>query len=313
MMRNVLGALYPTETPARMAEALGIRRGDTVVDIGGGHSPLPEATVVVEYDLTSGHDRDGQPAALDSRYVEGDAHALPFPDGAFDFAYSSHVFEHLREPAQACREMMRVAQRGYIETPRKMTELWAGYPSHRWLVDVEDGVLTFERRWFIESPFHNGLLAHVHNFKDAREQALIHFRNLCCVQFAWDRRFDFKVVERPGWREEFDYDNPAHAAWSHFYFALNLLANGDRWEGVHVHGKTALEMRPQEGVFHVLVAVLYATLGNFDAARASLQGARALGCDDEALAANLEALRTEAGHWHLPLGRGPIRLQEPPR
>lgn len=306
MMHNVAGALYPTENPERMGKALGIRPGDAVIDIGGGHCPLPEATVVVEYNLTSGHDRDGHSAVLDARYVEGDAQALQFPDGSFDFAYASHVFEHVRDPAAACREMMRVARRGFIETPRKMTELYAGYPSHRWLVDVVDGVLTFERRWFIESPFHNCLLAHVHNFQDARDQALIRFRNLCCVQFAWEGRFDFKVVERAGWRDEFDYDNPAHAAWSHFYFALNLLANGDRWDGLQVHGDTALAACPGEGAFHILRGVLHAVAGRLDAARACFDHAGALGCADAALAANLETLRSDGTHWHLPLGRGPI-------
>jgi hypothetical protein len=294
-----------------MAEALGIRHGEKVMDIGGGHCPLPEATVVVEYNLTSGHDRDGHSAAFDARYVEGDAQALPFPDRSFDFAYASHVFEHVREPALACSEMMRVARRGFIETPRKMTELYAGYPSHRWLVDVENGVLTFERRWFVESPFQNCLLAHVHNFEGAREQALVHFRNLCCVQFPWQEAFRFAIVERPGWRDEFDYDNPAHASWSHFYFALNLLANGDRWESLRVHAETALRMRPQEGVFHVLDGVLHMLRGgSLDVARQSFERALSLQCRDEALAANIDALRRDADLCHLPLGRGVV-LRKP--
>ena len=306
LMRNVLGDVYPTETPEHMAAALGVKNGESVLDIGGGHSPLPEATVVVEYNLTSGHDRDGHTVVLDARYMEGDAQNLPFPDKSFDFAYASHVFEHVREPALACSEMIRVAQRGYIETPRKLTELYAGYPSHRWLVDVYDGVLTFERRWFIESPFQNCVLAHVHNFKGAREKALVDFRNLCCVQFPWQGDFKFAVIERPGWRDEFDYDNPTHAAWSHFYFALNLLANGDSWENVHVHSQTALGTLSKEGVFHLLDGVIHVLRGQMDEGRQSFERAQLLHCDDAALASNLNALRTDAEHCHLPLGRGLI-------
>lgn len=308
-MQNILGDLYPTETSACMAEALGIRPGEKVLDIGGGHSPLPEATVVVEYNLTSGHDRDGHLVKLDARYIEADAQALPFPDQDFDFAYATHVFEHVREPALACTEMMRVARRGFIETPRKMTELFAGYPSHRWLVDVENGVLTFERRWFVESPFQNGFLAHVHNFDGAREQALIHFRNLCCVQFPWRGSFRFAVVERPGWRNEFDYDNPAHASWSHFYFALNLLSNGDGWQSVDVHTQTALHMRPQEGVFHALDGVVNMLKGAFDEARLSFERSLSLHCRDKAVMANMNALHTDADFCHLPMARGVIRWQ----
>ena len=306
---NQLGHLYPTETPGKMAAALGVRPGERVLDIGGGHSPLPEATVVVEYNLTSAHDRDGQSIVLDARYIEGDAQALPFSDKSFDFAYASHVFEHVRDPELACWEMMRVAARGYIETPRKMTELYAGYPSHRWLVDVVNGVLTFERRWYIESPFQNCLLAHVHKYAAAREQALVHFRNQTCVQFAWDDTFRVAVVEREGWRDEFDYDNPMHSSWSHFYFALNLLANGDVWESVQVHVETAIAVRPKEGVFHVLDGVLSLLKGDLDRARQSFDHALSLACTDEALAANIKVVQRGEDWCHLPLGRGLIRRQ----
>ena len=309
---NALGPLFPTEHPDRMAAALGIGPGERVLDIGGGHAPLPVASVVVEYDLSSGHDRDGNRAAVDRRFVGGDAQALPFASGAFDFAYASHVFEHLRDPARACRETMRVARRGFIETPRKMTELYAGYPSHRWLVDAVDGVLTFERRWFVESPFHNCLLAHVHMYADARIQALEHYRNLCCVQFPWRGEIPFKVVERPGWRDEFDYDNPHHAAWSHFYFALNLLANGDRWQVLPTHARTALRLLPGEGAFHALDGVFRRLEGDPDGARAAFARASAMGCRDDAVARNLAALASDSQVCFLPLGRGEI-AQEPLR
>ncbi len=305
-MQNVLGELFPTETPQRMAQALGIKPGESVLDIGGGHSPLPEATVVVEYNLASSHDRDGQSIPVDPRYVEGDAQALPFSDKSFEFAYASHVFEHVRDPAKACLEMMRVAHRGYIETPRKMTELFAGYPSHRWLVDVENGVLTFERRWFVESPYQNSILAHVHNYEGAREKALNSFRNLTCVQFPWSGGFRFEVRERPGWQSEFDYDNPVHAAWSHFYFALNLLSNGDRWQNVYVHVQTALELRPQEGAFHLLQGVIYLLQDHFDEGRNSLENAKALLYNDLAVDFNLDAIKRGSTEYRLPMARGAV-------
>lgn len=305
-MRNALGDLFPTETPALMAQALGIQAGERVLDIGGGHSPLPEATVVVEYNLKSGHDRDGHVVALDSRYVEGDAQDLQFPDQDFDFAYASHVFEHVRDPGMACKEMMRVARRGYIETPRKMTELVAGYPSHRWLVDVIDGVLTFERRWFIESPFQNAFLAHVHNYAGARDQALVHFRNQICVQFPWEGAFAFKIVERPGWQNEFDYDNPVHAGWSHFYFALNLMANGDSWNNVQVHASTALDLLPNEGVFYLLSGVIHGLGGDPLRALEQFQVAKDIGCTDGALPENILSAQRDRGLFYLPLNRGVV-------
>ena len=46
--------------------------------------------------------------------VIGDAHALPFKDGAFGFVHSSAVFEHLARPWVAAREILRVLRPGGI-------------------------------------------------------------------------------------------------------------------------------------------------------------------------------------------------------
>jgi SAM-dependent methyltransferase len=44
--------------------------------------------------------------------VVGDAHALPFRDGSFDRVFAFNVFEHLRDPAGAAREILRVLKPG---------------------------------------------------------------------------------------------------------------------------------------------------------------------------------------------------------
>ena len=44
--------------------------------------------------------------------VVGDAHALPFRDEIFDRVFAFNVFEHLREPALAAREIHRVLKSG---------------------------------------------------------------------------------------------------------------------------------------------------------------------------------------------------------
>jgi len=55
--------------------------------------------------------------------VQGDARALPFADGSFDFVYSHAVIEHLGTRAQQARflaEALRVARRGIlITTPNR--------------------------------------------------------------------------------------------------------------------------------------------------------------------------------------------------
>ena len=43
-------------------------------------------------------------------YEAGSVYELPFPDASFDVAYAHQVFQHLREPGKALREMLRVVQ-----------------------------------------------------------------------------------------------------------------------------------------------------------------------------------------------------------
>ncbi len=96
------------------------RPGETVVDVGCGPAGLaafePDAAI-------TGVDRVNRPgyAAGERRFVRADARALPFPDGAFDIAWSNSVIEHL-DPADRPRfaaEVRRVAGRYFVETPNR--------------------------------------------------------------------------------------------------------------------------------------------------------------------------------------------------
>lgn len=79
----------------------------------------------------------------------------PFEDRAFDFAYCGQTLEDVRDPLFVCRELARVARRGYAEVPSlwveclkdvdeaPLTERYPGYEKHRWLVHIADGSLEF--------------------------------------------------------------------------------------------------------------------------------------------------------------------------
>jgi len=47
-------------------------------------------------------------------FIRADAQHLPFRDKVFDIAYSSHVIEHVANPLQMLRELIRVATRKVI-------------------------------------------------------------------------------------------------------------------------------------------------------------------------------------------------------
>jgi SAM-dependent methyltransferase len=72
------------------------------------------------------------------RYVQGDALALPFEDGAFDVVFSNAVIEHVGGPEEQRRfvaESLRVARRAFVTTPNRWfpVEVHTRLPLVHWL------------------------------------------------------------------------------------------------------------------------------------------------------------------------------------
>jgi SAM-dependent methyltransferase len=115
-----------------------------LLEIGPGHNPFVGVTHLLERYVSDGHERCGNALLVptSARLIVGEAAFLPFAKRAFDFVYASHVLEHVEDPVQACREIMRVGAAGYIETPSPFLEqgLAIGDESspehwfHRWFV-----------------------------------------------------------------------------------------------------------------------------------------------------------------------------------
>lgn len=254
MSSNFFGGLYPSYDHGLLVDIFRIKPNDKVLDVGGGHNPFSRADNIIDSDLTDGNHRDGRgiPPVFKDRYMKGDLHSLPFEDKTFDFIFCSHVLEHVSDPETACRELMRVGKRGYIETPRKWTEFFAGYPSHRWLIDVIDNELIFEKRQFIESPYLNCALHSAWKYKKLEEYGLKRFRNLSCVQFYWENSFKMRVINKDN--TAFDYSNPEHAALSHYYFALNILLMDAPPEHGIFHAETSAKLCPDTDIFQALCA-----------------------------------------------------------
>jgi ubiquinone/menaquinone biosynthesis C-methylase UbiE len=134
--------------------------GMKILDIGGWHAPCRQATHIVDI-------MPFESMNVGAAYGEGTLQIrpenyhrldlcgpspLPFADKEFAFVICRHTLEDLRDPITVCREMLRVAQAGYIECPSRLCEStkgmqrpqWCGFYHHRWLVEVAGDTITFQ-------------------------------------------------------------------------------------------------------------------------------------------------------------------------
>lgn len=300
--RNCIGPLFPTRDASAMARIFGIAADHRVLEVGGGFYPFERADVVTDISFSDASNRNGAQMMFrcDKTYVECAAETLPFRDREFDFAFCAHVLEHVADPSRALAEMARVAGRGFIEVPSGLSDYLAGNPTHRWLIDIEDGVLVFRRRNFLDSPLRNFLHAHVYNDPEFDRALQGSYRNLLNLQVAWVGDIPHRIEEADG--DGFDYDDPQQAGRSHLLFAYNLhqfgtdpkFAVADAYEAVEclprsadawiVRGlydarmlllreakqafERALELRPGDTVARHDLAIVEAAAetGRFDAA-----------------------------------------------
>jgi len=111
-------------------QRLGVRPGDRVLDLGCGfgrhaYQAARLDAQVVAFDFGADEVRSvrdtfgamadaGELDPADARVgaVQGDALALPFPDGAFDRVIASEILEHIPDDEQAMAELARVLRPG---------------------------------------------------------------------------------------------------------------------------------------------------------------------------------------------------------
>ena len=101
------------------AEVLSVPSGHTSNAIGAEFEEILMRGEERVLHLGAGATRIKYPNCIELEYkifrhtdVVGDAHALPFRDGSFDRVFAFNVFEHLRDPARAAQEILRVLKPG---------------------------------------------------------------------------------------------------------------------------------------------------------------------------------------------------------
>lgn len=139
---------------------------EVVLDVGGWARPFNRANYVLDslpYETRGRHYLEAYGLAAQGGPVECftaetflcfdicDHTPWPLADKSIDFCICSHTLEDLRDPIWVCREMMRVARRGYIETPSRLFEACrnrepgvpVGLAHHRWFVAIERNQIIF--------------------------------------------------------------------------------------------------------------------------------------------------------------------------
>jgi len=134
-----------------------------------------------------------------------DVQQMPFRDQEWDFIFCSHVLEHLDRPGDACRELMRVSGRGYIEVPTKLSDVMLNFTRipdhHRWHGLVLGQTLVLiewtdrERRDVGTNYFFQCLHSRYHNpFQTMFEENWSSF----FAMLPWKGRFDFVIIDKCG-------------------------------------------------------------------------------------------------------------------
>ncbi len=178
-----------------------------VLDVGSGHRPHEDATHLVDL-LPEDDSERGKPIQqLGLPLLLANVESLPFKDKSFDYVYASHVLEHTQNPEAACRELMRIARAGYIETPSPFYEQGYNYPNpergwpfHRWFVYLGEGdTLTFEPKTartieqFCDCR-HGQFVRHIYeSMKDLNELHRVLPRECNYTVLHWKDEFKFAV------------------------------------------------------------------------------------------------------------------------
>jgi SAM-dependent methyltransferase len=167
---------YPPAAARYLARVLGLRRGQTVVELGSGTGKLTRnllgsGAAIVAVEPTSGMRRVFARRLPSTLLLDGTAEAIPLPDGVADAVVVAQAFQWFR-PGPALREVDRVLRPGGVlalvwnvrrphgrlarrvnavvdrleeEARRKRGPRWAAPGRRRWRAAFQDGRFGFGR------------------------------------------------------------------------------------------------------------------------------------------------------------------------
>jgi ubiquinone/menaquinone biosynthesis C-methylase UbiE len=174
-----------------------------IVDLGcGRNGSCPSATVLVDQNDWSKTQEIG-----DREFVVHnlDNLPLPFKDKQFDFCWSSHILEHVKEPTEFLKEIVRISKRGYIEVPTPLIDnLVSGDDiheqfGHKWWVfydDVEEKIILRPRKHILHKTVDIPELNKLYPF----------FRSSFVIELYWEDDLESEMGDEEYSYEGKDYD-----------------------------------------------------------------------------------------------------------
>lgn len=142
----------------QILDALDIRPGDYVVEVGAGSVPFPASRLIIDKHPFDEAERCGPIPNL-VPILKADALELPLRRASCDVIFMSHVIEHLNDPLRFLEHAQRCTDRIYLEFPSLERELLYSWSYHPWLVVPHEGALRFHRN---DLPQQFGGLFHEH-------------------------------------------------------------------------------------------------------------------------------------------------------
>jgi len=173
----------------------------SVVDLGcGSAGACPYADVLVDRKDESENFKGKEFIVHDLNDIP-----LPFEDNQFDFSFASHILEHIKEPIEFLKEVVRISKSGYIEVPSPLIDnLVSGDDGwdpngHKWwsFFNDEMGKLTLRPRRII-----------VHKTVDIPELNRLYpfFRSSFLLELYWEDSIDVEIGNELYSYEEKEYD-----------------------------------------------------------------------------------------------------------
>jgi SAM-dependent methyltransferase len=182
-----------------------IAAGEKVLDIGSGANPFPLATHLADlYEGETTHRTE--PLVRDHRELRVcSIDNLPYGNKEFDFVYCSHVLEHVSDPAKACEEIMRVAKKGYVETPSRTSDIMFNFTRlkdhHKWHIILVHNTLIFTE-WTDKEQRDTGCLDFFRMFrskyKNSFQTLVKNNRDLFVNMMLWQDKFIYYVFNKEG-------------------------------------------------------------------------------------------------------------------